>query len=170
MRAAVTWVKPLEDLIFCLVKKGRALQSTDRLTSQRFQRRRSSCCTGEKSPTHSLNLTRSGADWLVGEEKKDALVKAPVGVDPKQPPRKGWQFYNKGKFEKDESLVCSNQPVSPCCSITVSLTGKAKEEVGYCEGKYESTGLISMGREVNSGKKQFFYNSSMISLPGVQTC
>ena len=109
-----------------------------------------------KAPTRSLNLTRSGADWLVGEEEKDALLKAPVTDDPKQPPRKGWQFYNKGKFEKDESLICSNQPESPCCSITVSLSGEAKRELSFCAGKYESTGLISMGREVNSGYKQSF--------------
>ena len=109
-----------------------------------------------KAPTRSLNLTRSGDIWLVGEEEKDALLKAPVVVDPIQPPRNGWQFCNKGKFEEDESLICSNQPESPCCSITVSLSAAAKKEFDYCEGKYESTGLISMGREVNSGYKQSF--------------
>ena len=104
-----------------------------------------------KAPTRSLNLTRSGADWLVGEEEKDALLKAPVVVDPIQPPRNGWRFLNKGKFKEDESLICSNQPESPCCSITVSLSGAAKEGPSWCEGEYKSTGLISMGREVNSG-------------------
>ena len=75
-------------------------------------------------------------------------------VDPIQPPRNGWLFLNKGKFKEDESLICSNQPVLPCCSITVSLSGEAKREKSYLEGKYESNGLISMGREVNSGYKQ----------------
>ena len=144
-------VKPLVGLIFCLVKKSVALQSLDRRTPQRFQRRRRSCCTGERSPSPSTYIIRSGADWLVGEEEKEALAKAPVGVDSHQPPRNGWQFHNKGKFKEDESLICSNQPESPCCSITVSLSGEAEKEFSWCGGKYESTGLISMGREVNSG-------------------
>ena len=109
-----------------------------------------------KAPTPSIYIIRSGDEWLVGEEEKEALAKAPVAVDTHQPPRNGWQFYNKGKFEEDESLICSNQPESPCCSITVSLSGKAKRGPSFCEGMYESTGLISMGREVNSGYEQFF--------------
>ena len=153
VRASAMWVKPLVGLIFCLEKKSMALQSTDRPTPQRFQRRRRSCCTGERSPSPSTYIIRSGADWLVGEEEKEALAKAPVGMDPHQPPRNDWQFPNKGKFKEDESLVCSNQPQSPCCTITVSISG---EKYGFCEGKYESTGLISMGREVNSGYKQSF--------------
>ena len=156
VRAATMWVKPLEGLTFCLGKKSAALQSTDRRTPKRFQRRRSSCCTGEKCPSPSIYIIRSGDDWLVGEEEKDALLKAPVRVDPNQPTRTGWQFFNKRKFKEDESLTCSNQPESPCCSITVSLSGEAKESKSWCEGKYESTGLISMGREVNSGNKQSF--------------
>ena len=108
-----------------------------------------------KVPPPSIFIIRSGDDWLVGEKEKDALLKAPVAVDSDQPPRNGWQFYNKGKFKADESLICSNQPELPCCSITVSLSGEAGR-VSYCEGEYESTGLISMGREVNSGFKQSF--------------
>ena len=109
-----------------------------------------------KAPTPSLNLIRSGDYWLVGEEEKDALLKAPVGVDPNKPPCTGWQFYINGEFLEDKSFTCSNQPESPCCSITVNLSGAAEEDVSFCEGKYESTGLISMGREVNSGYDQFF--------------
>ena len=153
VRAAVTWLKPLVGLIFCLEKKSMALQSTDRPTPQRFQRRRRSCCTGERSPSPSTYIIRSGADWLVGEEEKGALLKTPVGDDHNQPPRTGWQFCNNGEFEEDASLICSNQPVSPCCSITVSLSGEATESRSWCAGKYESTGLMSMGREVNSGYK-----------------
>ena len=145
------WVKPLEGLNFFPVKKSATLLSTDRLTPKRFQQRRNICCTGEKSPNPSIYIIRSGDDWLVGEEEKDALLKAPVGVDPNKPPSTGWKFYNKGNFEEDESLICSNQPESQCCSITVSLSNEAKK-ASYCEGKYERTGLISMGREVNSGK------------------
>ena len=100
----------------------------------------------------SIFIIRLGNDWLVGEEEKDDLLKAPVGVDPNKPPRTGWKFKNKGKFEEDESLICSNQPEPQCCSITVSLSGETKKSKSSCEGKYKSTGLISMGREVNSGK------------------
>ena len=149
VRAAATWVKPLAGLIFCLVKKSVDLQYTDRRTPRRFQQRRSSCCTGEKSPSPSIYIIRSGDDWFVGEEEKEALMKAALG-DPNLPPRNGWKFYNKGKFEEDESLTCSNQPESPCCSTTVSLSGEARRGLSFYEGKYESTGLISMGREVNS--------------------
>ena len=74
-------------------------------------------------------------------------MKAPVGVDPNKPPSFGWQFNNKGKFEEDASIICNNQPEVPCI-ITVSLSGKGKEGLSFCGGRYESTGLISMGRKV----------------------
>ena len=45
------WGKPLVGLILCLAKKRRVFQSTNRRTPERFQKRRSFCCTGEKSPT-----------------------------------------------------------------------------------------------------------------------
>ena len=108
----------------------------------------------EARTSPSIYIIRSGDEWLVVEEEKEALAKAPVGDDHNQPPRNGWQFHNKGKFEEDESLICSNQPESPCCSITVSFSEEAKEDVGFCAGKYESTGLMSMGREVNSEYEQ----------------
>ena len=123
-----------------------------------------------KVPPPSIFIIRSGDDWLVGKEEKDALLKAPVRIDPHLPPRTGWLFHNNGKFDEDASLICSKQPESNCCSVTVSLGGEAKRESPWCKGKYESTCLISMGREVNSGYKKFFCNFNMISLPGVQTC
>ena len=92
-----------------------------------------------------------------------------MGVHSNQPPRTGWKFSNKGKFEEDQSLTCTDQPELPCCSITVKLSGRAKERTLWCEGKYESTGLISMGREVNIGYQQFFSHFNMISLAGVQS-
>ena len=119
-----------------------------------------------------LIIFRSNDNWIVGEvwgEKMVALLKAPVSVDPNQPPSTGWQFNNNGKFEKDESLICTNQAELPCSSITVSLSGETKEREWYCEGKYESTGLISMGREVNIGYQQFFSHFNTISLAGVQS-
>ena len=74
-----------------------------------------------------------------------------MAEDANKPSRTEWKFNNKGKFEEDENLICSDQLESPCCSITVSLSGEAKRSiVSFCAGKYESTGLISMGREVNT--------------------
>ena len=105
-----------------------------------------------------LIIFRSNDDWIVGEvwgEKRVTLLKAPVSVDPNQPPSTGWQFNNNGKYEEDESLICTNQAELPCCSITLSLRSEAKKEKFYCEGKYKRTGLISMGREVNSGYQHF---------------
>ena len=113
--------------------------------------------------------SRSGDDWLVGEEEKDALLKAPVKVDPNQPPTTGWQFYNNGNFKEDESISCTNQTESPCCSITVSLSGEAKETHDY-DVIYESTGLISMGRQVNQLiSTQPHYHFFIISFAGIQT-
>ena len=162
VRAAASWVKPLVGLILCLVRKRRALQSTDRHTPKRFQQRKNSCYTGEKSrpsqtpdPTHqpinpSQLLNRSSDEWLVGEAKRDALLKAPIGVDPNQPPSAGWQFYSKGKYKEDANLTCSNQVESPCLILRVSLSGEAKRENSACVGMYGSTGLISMGRQVKN--------------------
>ena len=90
---------------------------------------------------------RSKDEWLVGEETRAALLKAPVGVDPNKPPSFGWQFNNNEKFEEDASIICNNQPELPC-SITVSLS--SEERLSFCQGRYESTGLISMGRQVIS--------------------
>ena len=93
--------------------------------------------------------SRSGDEWLVGEEEKDALLKAKVEVDRNQPACSGWKCFNTGEYKEDASLICSNQRESPCCILTVSLSGEARNIPSNCEGKYESTGLISMGREVN---------------------
>ena len=144
------WGKPLVGLtLLCL--PSLALQSTGRRTPKRFKPTRSSCFTGEKTrhPYH-LPHNRSGNEWLAGEAKRAALLKAPVGVDPNQPPTTGWKFYiyKDRKYEEDVSLICSSQPESPCCSITVSLSGAAKEERSWCGGEYKSNGLISMGRQV----------------------
>ena len=142
------WVKPLVGLIFCLVKKCVALQSTDKRIPKRFQQGGSSCCTGEKKAPPLFTPTRSEDEWLVGDAKRDALLKAPVGVDPNQPPSSGWQFQNDGKYEEDPNLSCTNLLKSPCGILTVSLSGQAEKECSSCAGMYESTGLISMGRQV----------------------
>ena len=43
---------------------------------------------------------RSGTHWLVGEKEKAALLKAPVGLDPFQPPTTGWLFSKEVNFEE----------------------------------------------------------------------
>ena len=96
-------------------------------------------------------MCRSGDKWLVGEKGYRAFLKASVqGEEPNQPPTTGWKFYNweTRKYEEDPGLTCTIPATSPSCCLTVSLSGRAKELQGKCEGKYESTGLISMGREV----------------------
>ena len=100
-----------------------------------------------------MTLLRSGNEWLVGEE---GLLKASVGDDPTIPPTTGWKFHRFEKFDKfytdafeaDPLLMCNSSPPSPSCSITVSLSGQAKEIQGDCEGEYKDTGLRSMGRKV----------------------
>ena len=100
-----------------------------------------------QKPTPSI-LNRSGDEWLVADAKRDALLKAPVGVELNQPPTTGWRFHNKGNYEEDANITCSNQPESPCWILRVSLSGQAKKECSWCAGMYVSTGLISMGRQV----------------------
>ena len=148
-----------------------------------------------RKPHPSLHQlpNRSSDEWLIGEAKKDALLKAPVGVDPNKPPSTGWRgeilvcpswasepprppgpprplgslgppeppgpprssgpprpprFYSNGKYEEDANITCTNQSESPCWILRVSLSGQAKKECSSCAGMYESTGLISMGRQV----------------------
>ena len=94
---------------------------------------------------------RSKDEWRIGEEGRDACLKARVGAAPDQPPTTGWKFFNydTNKHEVDESLSCSSNFVSsiPCC-LTISLSGAAKQVQGKCEGEYKSTGLVSAGRLV----------------------
>ena len=77
------------------------------------------------------------------------MLKAKKDVnEPNQPPYSGWQFLNGRDFQSDEHLTCSSDPLSPC-SIELSLSGAAKEKHGQCEGMYQSTGLMNMGRQVD---------------------
>ena len=96
-----------------------------------------------------------------------ADLSASVGEDLLVPPTNGWKFWNGQTFEEDPQLRCSSTPTSSSCSVTVSLSGLAKEIRGECEGEYKDTGLKSMGKKV--------INFSMLSsahlmfLSGVQT-
>ena len=125
------------------------LQSTDRLTQEKCQLNMTSICSGEKSPSFFL-LSRSGNEWLVVPEGYGASLKAIVGQDTLIPPTTGWQFYSDETkaFEEDRQLRCSSTPTSSSCSVTVSLSGLAKEIQGECEGEYKDTGLRSRGRKV----------------------
>ena len=83
----------------------------------------------------------------MGDVSSPPLLKA-KGSDSLQPPTTGWQVLKDGEYKEDASLTCTNQPEHPCCRITVSLSGEAKEGPSYSEGKYRDTGLTSMGRQV----------------------
>ena len=102
--------------------------------------------------TYLLSCIRSKDEWLVEQEGDIALMKASMGADPILPPTYGWKFYNweTEKFEKDPSLKLKPPVASSPRCLTVTLTGPAKEAHGNCEGKYKSTGLISVGRQVMS--------------------
>ena len=102
------------------------------------------------SPSALSLPSRLGDEWLVGTTGKQAYLRASVGGKEDQPPTAGWQFYNcsTDKFEEDGSLTCDNLLASAPCSLTLSLNEGAKKVQGKCEGVYESTGLVSMGREV----------------------
>ena len=94
---------------------------------------------------------------MVGMEGSSAELKASVGGEPNQPPSTGWKFYNlfTGGWQVDATISCSIYVNSPPCCLTVTLSGAAKEAhglfgkpIGACEGEYNSTGLMSMGRPV----------------------
>ena len=88
---------------------------------------------------------------MVGNAGWHARLAADVGVDCNQPPSIGWRFFNweRKEWTEDASLTCSGPSTLPTCSLTLSLSGEAKEAQAKCEGEYKSTGLMSMGREVN---------------------
>ena len=102
-----------------------------------------------KAPLFFL-LSRSGNEWLVEDERYIAYLKATVGEDTLILPTTGWNFYNfdTKSFEEDRQLRCSSTPTSSSCTVSVSLSGLAKEIQGECEGEYKDTGLRSKGRKV----------------------
>ena len=94
-------------------------------------------------------LSRSGNEWLVEYDGEDYL-RTIVGEDPFIPPTSGWKIYNFDieAYDEDPQLRCISTPTSSSCSVTVSLSGLAKEIQGECEGEYKDTGLRSAGRKV----------------------
>ena len=81
---------------------------------------------------------------MVAPEGGFANLKARVGDDPTIPPTTGWMFQNfdSKKFEEDPHLTCSSVMTAfVSCSITVSLSGLAKDIQGECEAEYKDSGL-----------------------------
>ena len=123
---------------------------TNKLTREKCQSIVKFCCSGGRIKIIiNIFCIRYRDEWLVRGLGIVASLKTRGEVDPFLPPRTGWLFY-KGRrvFEEDPSLTCSPPSNSPPCCLTVTLSGAAKEAHGDCEGKYKSTGLISMGRPV----------------------
>ena len=86
------------------------------------------------------------------------MLRADVGPEPSLPPLNGWKFlqYDQSdqlKYTEDVNLTCCAPAASPSCTLKVSLSGLAKEALGCCEGSYKTTGLTSMGRQVNNDFK-----------------
>ena len=138
------------------VKNATEVQFTNRLIQKRYNAESTSSCTGEKISSFlspSYFLTRSGDEWLIqGKGSDRAAMKAKGGADPRphSPPGTGWQFYDSKTetFKEDPSLTCNIPVTLPPCCLTVTMGGEAKAIQGKCEGKYQSTGLVSMGRQV----------------------
>ena len=78
------------------------------------------------------------------------MLSASLGENLTVPPKTGWQFYNSDteEYEVDLGVTCHILSNSPSCTLTVSLTGLAKEFQPNCEGEYQDTGLKSSGRQV----------------------
>ena len=142
-------------LSLCLGTGGQAAQSTSRLTPGKSQGITTTSYTGRRLGV-AFNagiflFSRCKDEWLVGMKGKHVWLKATVSEDkPDQPPAAGWKFYKRGtgEYEADESITCEADVASTPCSLTVNLSGPAKEVQGECEGEYKSTGLISSGRPV----------------------
>ena len=136
--------------------RKRDLQSTDRLTQEKCQVIGTTVCSGGKTPL--ILLLRSGNEWWV-EQDEEEYLKASVGDESTVPPTTGWKFYNivNSKYEEAPGLTCTIPATSPSCCLTVSLSGRAKELQGKCEGKYESTGMFSFGREVGVSSQTVLY-------------
>ena len=102
------------------------------------------------------------------EERNSTALRTRAGEDPTLPPSAGWQFYGQGEFEEDPSVRCRALPAgSPPCSVTLKLSGLAKDFQGKCEGEYKDTGLRSFGRQVTFNSIKSF--SHFKQLIGVQT-
>ena len=98
---------------------------------------------------------RSKDEWVV-EQNEYRFLKASAGDDPLHPPTSGWFFKNTDtrEFEEDKSLTCAPSTIAAAsCSLIVTLGGRAAEIHGQCQGVYNPTELVSMGRPVSFHKR-----------------
>ena len=103
----------------CQGRKKKGLQSTDRLTQERYQAHSTIDFTGENYP---LSFPfRLGDEWLVGTTGMEAFLKARGKEN--QPSTTGWQFKNwsTDKYEDDGSLTCNNFIASAPCYLTMTI-------------------------------------------------
>ena len=99
---------------------------------------------------------RPGDEWLVVCEDPEIgiMLRADVGAELSLPPLNGWKFliydYSSLKYVEDLNLTCRVPLALPSCTLKVSLYGQAEKAQGFCNGHYKTTGLTSMGRQVNN--------------------
>ena len=169
-------VEPSAGLSSSLVLKKRGILSTDRLTRAKFQAIMTTFSTGEKKNPYIFPIfTRSGDEWLVVDDKQGQTTELKawdktqayrhrdpegMGQDPVIPPSTGWMYIHRVRSYgvdghqwdqhaiADTSLTCTLPAVSSPCSVTLRLSGRAKDFQGKCNGEYKDTGLRSMGRQV----------------------
>ena len=111
-----TW---LAGMSLCQGRNKKVLQSTDRLTQERYQAGSTIDFTGENYP---LSFPfRLGDEWLVGTTGMEAFLKARGKEN--QPSTTGWQFKNwsTDKYEDDGSLTCNNFIASAPCYLTMTI-------------------------------------------------
>ena len=170
------------DLTSCLALKRSDIPPTNKLSRKKFRQMMHTYYIGKILPTSfqlvnhqhthiAPTIIRSGEEWLVEAEGFPPMLSASVGDDPTIPPITGWHFYNfdTEEDEEDPSVTCSILSNHSSCTLTVTLTGLAKEFQPECEGEYEDTGLKSSGRQVAEARFMIFNPMPLQPLSGVQS-
>ena len=117
----------------------------------------------QKNGSHCYHCTcsscsREGGHWYVsstvGKKSGEEALKAKAKIQFQcSPPPDGWKFRDGRTWKRDKGFKKPETPMVPCCSITVALTGRAKETHPGCEGRYFAVkGLRCRGRQVFSLK------------------
>jgi len=85
-------------------------------------------------------LYRADGFWRMSDEvgKKAGSMRTRVtfNVDQMQPPVKGWEFWDGGKFQSDPLMECSREVTSVFDEVRVELYGAAKQKRPDFEGSY----------------------------------
>ena len=98
-------------------------------------------------------LIRAGDFWWVSDElgKEYGALRAKVENNEVLPPVNGWQYYGRGNWLSDSTLVCSREVSTACEEVVVHLEGRAKEKWPMCGGRYlPLKGKMNTGRWVGS--------------------